>query len=271
MMPEVTDGPPISARGFPIATAMSPIVRAAGSPMSIGVRSALSDPEHCYVGQRVGPDDLRRVSGPIGEDHGHLLGALDDVVVGDQVSVESRRPRRCLRSRRASPSTSTATIEGMACWAMSVAEALTASGGGVLGGGRGCHRRWGRIGRRRRLLEDSGRPEDGEGDTGSQQGTAEDSEDQGPRVETTRLAHGRPAGSSIGIVGSGPSGPWIVIGLGLYGAARATDQGVGGEGPIDAAGLVAEVGRPDSGATVALPGDRAGPLRSCRERDPSRV
>ena len=45
------------------------------------------DLEHREVGVRIGPDDLGLELAPVEQAHGHLIGAIDDVVVGEDVAV----------------------------------------------------------------------------------------------------------------------------------------------------------------------------------------
>ena len=103
--------------GLPIATTGSPTSTASELPSGSGV-SALADvvhPQHGEVGGRIGADDLGLDRVAVREAHSDLVGALDDVVVRDDVpglvDDEAGAERRCLlrsepRSRRSSCSSS---------------------------------------------------------------------------------------------------------------------------------------------------------------------
>ena len=83
MMPCVTVCP--TANGLPIASTRSPTCSAsesanssAGKPLAIAL-----EPQHREVGARVLEHDLGLELAPVGKRDLHLVGAVDDVVVGD--------------------------------------------------------------------------------------------------------------------------------------------------------------------------------------------
>ena len=96
-MPPVTVGSAPRSSALPIATTGSPTRIASESPIVSGTRSVRVDAQHRQVGAWVGGDQLGRFRGAVVEGHGDLCGALDHVVVRDDVAVG--RPHEA-RSRR---------------------------------------------------------------------------------------------------------------------------------------------------------------------------
>ena len=88
-MPSVTEPP--SPNGLPIAITQSPTsARVAVAELDEGQIAAGVDLEHREVGLVVGADELRRQPRAVGQEHQDLVGALDDVVVGDDQPVGAR-------------------------------------------------------------------------------------------------------------------------------------------------------------------------------------
>ena len=91
MMPEVTVKVRFSPSGLPTASTHSPTARAVAVTQRGRGQVVRVDLEHGQVGAGIGADHLGLELPPVEQPHRHLVRAVHDVIVGEDVAVLARR------------------------------------------------------------------------------------------------------------------------------------------------------------------------------------
>ena len=106
MMPEVTVKVRFSPSGLPTASTHSPTRERVAVAQRGGSEVVRVDLEHGQVGARIGADDLGLELTPVEQADRHLVGAVHDVIVGEDVAVlgdDEARARALLELRALGP------------------------------------------------------------------------------------------------------------------------------------------------------------------------